>query len=336
VSPTPKQHTPARAVHGGGIKKIQEHTGRSVIDFSASLNPVPPPVFPNFSTGHLGYYPDNDYSRLKEFISEIFNRPVDEIAVGNGSIELIRLFAFATLSPGDRFRIHQPTFGEYELSARLAGGILAGPEEHAAVDFICNPNNPTGDLLDRSRLLDERKKAADEGGILFVDEAFIELSDPRKSLADLRKPSLFVLRSLTKSFAVPGIRFGYAFGEPSLIEKIETLRPPWSVNGFAEEYATAALSQLGALEESRNFITAEREWLVRELSKFPCSVHPSRANFILITMKKDVTGLCSSLLSKGILVRDCHSFGLPHAIRIAVRRRDENRQLIEALEQCLP
>jgi threonine-phosphate decarboxylase len=331
-----KQRAPGKVVHGGMMKKVREETGRPVIDFSANLNPAPPPVFPDFSSDFLAYYPDDDYTILKETISGIFNHPIDEIAVGNGSIELIRLFAFATLSPGERVRIYRPTFGEYELSARLAGAVPAKPGEPAAVTFVCNPNNPTGELLRRPWLLGEREEAYAEGGILFVDEAFIELSDPQESLADVREPSLFVLRSLTKSFAVPGIRFGYAFGDPSLIETIETLRPPWSVNAFAEQYALTAFSQYRALEESRSFIVREREWLVRELSKFPLTVHPSSANFLLITTGMDVTGLCTSLLLKGILVRDCHSFGLPRSIRIAVRTREENRQLIEALEQCLP
>jgi threonine-phosphate decarboxylase len=336
VNLTVKQHVPGKAVHGGMIKKIREQTGRPVIDFSANLNPAPPPVSPDFSLEYLAYYPDDDYTRLKETISGIFNRPIDEIAVGNGSMELIRLFAFATLSPGDRVRIHRPTFEEYELSARLAGAVPAGPKEPATVTFVCNPNNPTGELLTRSDLLEEREKVAAEGGILFLDEAFIELSEPRESLADVREPALFVLRSLTKSFAVPGIRFGYAFGDPVLIKKIETLRPPWSINSFAEQYALAAFRQYGALEESRNYIVREREWLVRELLKFPLTIHPSSVNFILITMEADVSDLCVSLLSKGILVRDCHSFDLPRSIRVAVRTREENRQLIEALEQCLP
>jgi threonine-phosphate decarboxylase len=335
LSLTEKTHTSTRAVHGGGIKRIREKTGRSVIDFSASLNPAPPQIFPDFSSEYFEYYPDNEYLRLKETISGIFDRPVEEIAVGNGSMELIRLFAFATLSPGDRVRINRPTFGEYELSARLAGAAIAEEGEPAVVNFICNPNNPTGKLIPRSLLIGELEMASAENCLFFVDEAFIELADPRESLADLRDSSLFVLHSLTKSFAVPGIRFGYAFGEPPLIEHIETLRPPWSINAFAEQYALAAFGQFAALEESRIFIAGEREWLVRELSEFSLSIYPSSANFILITMKDDVTEICSSLLKKGILVRDCHSFGLPNAVRIAVRKRDENRQLIEALEQCL-
>lgn len=320
---------PEKVVHGGRIRTVLGETGRPVIDFSANMNPAPPLVSPDFSFRHLESYPDDHYIVLKEALSSVFGRPVDEIAVGNGSIELIRLFAMAAISPGDRVRIMRPTFGEYEFSARLAGGTIGEP---AAVTFICNPNNPTGELLTRKALLADM----DRGGILFLDEAFIELADPRESLVNVREPALFVLRSLTKSFAVPGIRFGYGFGDPDLIGRIEALRPPWSVNAFAEQYALAALACYGQLEESRKFISREREWLVRELAVLPVDIHPSSVNFLLLTLKEEVHPLCASLLAKGILVRDCRSFGLSRSIRVAVRTRDENRQLVEALKQCLP
>jgi threonine-phosphate decarboxylase len=331
-----KEQAHQKAVHGGMIKQVRENTGRAVLDFSANLNPAPPSVIPDLSLECLSYYPDDGYTRLKEVISAIFNRPVEEIAVGNGSIELIRVFCFATLSRGDRVRISPPTFGEYELSAKLAGAVLAGPDEPAKVTFVCNPNNPTGELMPRSRMLEVQKHVSAAHGMLFVDEAFIELSDPGESVTDIREDGLFVLRSLTKSFAVPGIRFGYGFGSPSLIETVETLRPPWSVNAFAEQYALAAFRHYGNLEESRKVIARERKWLVHELSRFPFTIHPSSANFLLLNSEKDVSDLCTALLARDILVRDCHSFGLPKSIRIAVRTREENQQLIEALEQCLP
>jgi threonine-phosphate decarboxylase len=324
---------PEKVVHGGKIKQIRENTGRSVIDFSANLNPFAPRVIPDFSPELLGSYPDDQYMALKETISARFNRPVDEIAVGNGSIELIRVFCLATLSPGERVRIMNPTFGEYELSARLAGGLPASPGEKAHVRFICNPNNPTGDLLPRRDIL--AMAGGCSGRHLFVDEAFIELSDPAQSVADVRDPALFVLRSLTKCFAVPGIRFGYAFGDPDLIRKVETIRPPWSVNTFAEQYAIAAFQKYDRLEESRRKIAREREWLVQELSRFNLTIHPSAVNFLLLTFPFDAAPLCTRLLEGGVLVRDCHSFGLPDSVRIAVRTRDENRTLVEVLERCL-
>lgn len=324
---------PEKIVHGGIIKHIRENTGRSVIDFSANLNPFTPPLSVDFSPDLLSYYPDDQYMALKETISRRFNRPADEIAVGNGSIELIRVFCHAILSPGERVRISNPTFGEYEFSARLVGALPAMGEEPARVRFICNPNNPTGELLPAPTILD--LKGGMKEAVLFVDEAFIELADPAQSVAGVHDPTIFVLRSLTKCFAVPGLRFGYAFGDPRLIKKVETLRPPWTVNAFAEQYALAAFQSFEALDDSRRRIVSGRKWLEQELSRFPLTIHHSSANFLLLTFSADVSSLCARLLDEGILVRDCHSFGLPYSIRIGVRTPEENRLFVETMERCL-
>lgn len=325
-----------KAVHGGRIRQKSRDEGRPLLDFSANLNPVPPLIDPGLSAEQLSCYPDDEYASLKEVISGVFNRPADEIAVGNGSIELIRVFCCSVLGPGDRARICPPTFGEYELSARLAGASVTCDAKEATVTFCCNPNNPTGTLRTRDDLFREYRELAAREGILFVDEAFIELSDPKESVADVREPGLFVLRSLTKAFAIPGIRFGYGFGDPDLISRIEVRRPPWSVNAYAEQYAIAAFRHFASLEESRVFIARERAWMTAGLSHLSVTVSPSAANFLLLATGHDVTSLCERLLAEGILVRDCHSFGLPGSIRVAVRTRDENRQLLEALGRCLP
>jgi threonine-phosphate decarboxylase len=217
------------------------------------------------------------------------------------------------------------------MSARLAGAVPAGDGERASAGFICNPNNPTGTLLTRKAILDRMSEVS----LLFVDEAFIELSDPRQSVADIRDPAAFICRSLTKCFSVPGIRFGYAFGDPDLVERVETIRPPWSVNSVAEQFAIRAFGVFDQLEQSRSRIRAEREWLVSALKNLPVEVHPSDTNFLLITLPYEVTKLCADLQAEGILVRDCHSFGLPDSIRIAVRKREENCQLVEAMEQWM-
>jgi threonine-phosphate decarboxylase len=203
------------------------------------------------------------------------------------------------------------------------------------VHFLCNPNNPTGLLTKKERtlvLLDEVKH---HKGMLFCDEAFIELSDPDQSAADVRDPSLFVLRSLTKSFAVPGIRFGYGFGDPDLVKKIETARSPWSVNAFAESYAFEALVHMDELKESRSMIERERLWLSSEISALGLHAHPSSANYLLAECGRSAKSLCDDLILRDILVRDCTSFGLPTSIRVAVRTREENIRLIEALAACV-
>ncbi|MDN7023512.1 histidinol-phosphate aminotransferase family protein [Methanoculleus sp. FWC-SCC1] len=331
-----KSQFPKKAVHGGTVLWHTFKGRGELLDFSANLNPYPPDVDWKPDPAVLGDYPDDRYERLKTVIGRTFGRDISEIAVGNGSVELIRTFAAVVLDTGDRFFVENPTFGEYDLAARLAGAEKAADPSAAVVRFCCNPNNPTGTLRRREEVVRLLEDAAASGTHLFLDEAFIELSDPGQSLVDLRHENLFVLRSLTKSFAVPGIRFGYGFGDPDLIERIEVARMPWTVNAFAEAYAIEAFARYGDLEESRTAIARERSRLCGELDRLSLAYGTPAANYILIALPTTANEMTERLLSRNILVRDCSSFGLPEHIRIAVRTREENRELIEALEACLP
>jgi threonine-phosphate decarboxylase len=330
-----EREIPGRVVHGGTLLWHRRHAGRLLIDFSANLNPFPPEIPWKPDPSSIGSYPDDRYEALREAIGRRFHRAPEEIAVGNGSMEIIRIFCQAALNRGDGFSLHPPTFGEYELSARLAGATPVAEPARARVRFLCNPNNPTGTLLPRDEVKGILREVSATSGILLLDEAFIEVSDPGQSLVQEEDPALFLLRSLTKAFAVPGLRFGYGFGRPDLIERMEVLRPPWSVNAFAEEFALLALRNYSRLDESRQRIAAERAWMEGRLRDLGLDPLPSSANFLLVPLGEPASRLAARLLERGILVRDCASFGLPESIRVAVRRREENAQLIEALSACL-
>jgi len=329
---------PERVVHGGTGKLQREKTHKNVLDFSASTNPYPPAFAWTPNLHDLSYYPDDNYTELKERIGKIFRRDPSEICVGNGSIELIRVFCSAVFRDPSReklFFADMPTFGEYSLSACLAGAKQTCKPEKADVVFLCNPNNPTGTLKKKADVLTRLCSHKESGSILFCDEAFIELSDPHQSVADVRDPNLFVLRSLTKSFSVPGIRFGYGFGDAILIEQIETARSPWTINAFAESYAMEALLHIDELAASRVAIDRERSWLVAQITSLGLICSPSSVNFLLVHCGRNVSSLCEGLAQNSIIVRDCTSFGLPECIRIAVRTHEENTRLIEVLAACV-
>lgn len=330
-----KGHHLTKVVHGGTGIRVKRETGAPLLDFSASTNPYPPQVIPPVTRDLLDQYPDDSYAELKGTIASHLGRDPGEIAVGNGSIEIIRVLCASVLSPGDRVAITPPTFGEYELSAELAGAS-PGEGKECRIRFLCNPNNPTGLLMEREGIRTVLDRCAEDGALLAVDEAFIEISDdPSQTVADIRHPSLFVIRSLTKSFAVPGVRFGYGIGDPSIVGNMELRRLPWTVNAVAVEVAMAAFMKYGDLTSSRARIIQERERLLAALSGLPIRVDPSRTCFLLIHTDRDVAPLCAGLLKRGILVRDCHSFGLPRSIRVAVRTREENERLVEALSACM-
>ena len=331
-----REYLPERAEHGGRVRWHRSREMRDeILDFSANMNPYPPDIHWTPDLSALKDYPDDRYEVLKEVIAGTFGRDAAEVTVGNGSVELIRAFCCAMLRPGDAACIEMPTFAEYGVAVRLAGGRCVTGDDSATVRFLCNPNNPTGTLFSRAEVFRVLDAVAGRGGYLFLDEAFIELADPRQSLVDLPHENLFVLRSLTKSFAVPGIRFGYGFGSPELIDRIERVRLPWTVNTFAESFAIEAFRHYDRLEESRKRIAEERAWLSGRLEDLGLVCVPPSANYILVGIPLESGVLSERLLSRGILVRDCRSFGLPRHIRVAVRTREENRQLIEALEACL-
>ncbi|MDV0444185.1 histidinol-phosphate transaminase [Methanorbis rubei] len=334
-----ERHFPKKAVHGGKAQELRRTFGCDFLDVSASMNPHVPAFPVDYSCADLSFYPDDSYIELKESISRVFERNVDEICVGNGSAELIRVYCHTTLKTGDIARIDQPTFSEYGLSAELAGAeIRSGDQlgnQKPKVRFICNPNNPTGTLLSREQMLAELELCTSDGTKLFVDEAFMDLSEPEDSITDLRSPDLFVMRSLTKSFCVPGIRFGFGFGDPDLIAKIETARTPWTVNAFAEYYAKLALAHYHELRDSARKLAEERDWYYARLRDLELSYEESTVNYILIHLDRDAAHFTRAMIDKGILVRDCTSFGLARSIRVSVETREKNVRVLEAVEACL-
>lgn len=323
---------PKKAIHGGKILEMRRRFKGSLLDVSASMNPFVPEFTCAYNHDDLAVYPDDSYAELKEKIARTFNRNVDEICVGNGSAEIIRVFCKVT--DGKTCRIDMPTFGEYSLSARLAGKTVI-QNAQADIRFICNPNNPTGILTPRDDMLNLVQEAEDTSSMLFVDEAFMELAEKDESISDVRSENLFVMRSITKCFTVPGLRFGFGFGEPELIEKIETARTPWTVNAFAEKYAITAFDHYEELKESAAKITEERNWYTAEIEKLGLSCYPSQVNFITIRLGKPASEVWAKMLEHGISVRDCTSFELPECIRVSVETRDKNRRVLEALSECL-
>ncbi len=306
--------------------------GESLLDVSASMNPFIPEFSCAYNHEDLAVYPDDSYTALKEKIASVFGRNTDEICVGNGSAEIIRVFCKVT--DGKTCRIDMPTFGEYGLSAQLAGKTVVQNAD-ADIRFFCNPNNPTGILTPRSGMQEIHDVAKDAGSLLFVDEAFMELAESDESISDIRSENLFVMRSITKCFTVPGIRFGFGFGDPELVEKIETARTPWTVNAFAERYALAAFDHYAELKDSAAKITAERNWYMAELAKLGVPCYPSQVNYITIDTGRAASSIREAMLSHGILVRDCTSFALPTCIRVSVEKRETNRRVLEGLSECL-
>ena len=346
--------------HGGRIRKIASRMGADdeLLDFSANINPLGAPPLDDVIRREMrwiSHYPDNEYNEFKQAASAFVGVDTENIVPGNGSSELIRLFAEMIIEEGDTVVIPVPTFGEYETQSRLFGADIAYIDQldkspvidnsllkDAKAVFICNPNNPTGTLLPRQEVVDLARRCEFHQTFLLVDEAFIELSDPDQSVATMAPGMeyLFVMRSLTKSFGVPGIRLGFGVANRTLAEVMDKTRIPWSIGTIGAAAGAHLLGETEHIEKSRRYIKGELRWLKDELERLGLEPVESSVNFILV--KIEATGFSSEelterMLKERILVRDCSSFvGMGTSyIRVAVRKREENERLVSAMRRVL-
>jgi threonine-phosphate decarboxylase len=356
-------------VHGGEVWEVVNKTGfrrEEVLDFSSSVNPLGSSKKALESIknnlGQIPIYPDSNSAALREAIARRFEGiSKGNVVVGNGSTELIYLFAEAFVEKGDVALIPAPTFGEYENAVRKVGGepkhiklsrdfriepsIFVREMRGARVVFFCNPNNPTSILMPRENLMEIIEKALEEAILVFLDEDFLEFVDEEKqfSLIDEIKnyPNLFVLRSFTKIFGLTGLRVGYGIASEEIINILLNAKIPWNVNCLAQVAAIAALTDEEHLKKTCELIKGERAFLTHELMRINAfRVYPADANFILIDIRQSgftAAQLKEKTLKYGILIRDCSSFrGLDgYHIRVAVKTRRENERLLEAFTKIV-
>jgi threonine-phosphate decarboxylase len=321
--------------HGGDARPFGV-APEQVLDFSANLNPLGPPeaVRQAAAAADLGAYPE-PYSRtLAGVIAERIGVPPEAVAVGAGATELIYLAARAM--PGPTAAIEPPTFSEYRPACEAAGlEVVRGRTGPGA--FLCNPNNPTGRLLPPGPVL-ERAAGC---GLLVVDESLIDFVDDPEGAslvrAAARTERLLVLRSLTKWFAMPGLRVGYAVAHPDLLRRWDQRRDPWSVGAAAQAGALAALSPATAAYEAatRAWIGPARQALYEGLARIPgFTPRPPTGNFILVRGPLPAAELRERLLRRHrLLIRGPEGFeDLPaDCFRVAVRAPAENARLLAAL-----
>ncbi|MGI0046939.1 MAG: threonine-phosphate decarboxylase CobD [Nitrosotalea sp.] len=355
VTPSVANH---RAVAHGGIYSAGLGFDPKILDFSSNVNPLGfPALIKNSLKKNLplfSVYPDSDSAKLRNSLEKYTRIPKDKIIVGNGATEIIYNFCKAFLNKRNVL-IPIPTFGEYESAARLHGARISyfktmnlNQDIDDFVDvisknqcvFVCNPNNPTGVLTSQKNMLKILNASHDNSTLVFVDECFIELaSNPKESIVSkLRRfDNLFILRSMTKSFGLAGLRVGYGLGSKNMIDILNRIKIPWNVSGIAQDIAIKALSSKSHLEKTRKLIEKERKFLKNSISKiggFEC--YDSDANFILIKSKTSSKQIQKKLLKKNILIRNCNSFkGLDDKfIRIAIRTHNENQKLVKELEKA--
>ncbi|MCD1295700.1 threonine-phosphate decarboxylase [Methanocella sp. CWC-04] len=349
----------APCAHGGKLQEIAEQNGFSeseFLDFSVNINPYQPMDVRDViakAYGSVSRYPDNRYERFKRSAAKFTGARMENIVPGNGSTEIIRLLAESILERGDLIAIPCPTFGEYEQQCRLFGAniryvrysdLIKKEYWHlngCVATFLCNPNNPDGVLLPAEDVLSIADHCKKNGIILVVDEAFIDLADPGQSVAKYveKYDNLFVMRSLTKCFAIPGFRLGFGITNAETAGILNVARVTWNLSSIASEVGIYYMENSHAyLDVSRSYITRERDWLMKNISAIEgLNAYPSTVNYFLV----DVSGtgmncpeFASRILKEKIIVRECNSFRMlgESFIRLAVRTREENDRLVQALK----
>jgi threonine-phosphate decarboxylase len=347
--------------HGGNVFAIARSLGvppEEILDFSASINPLGPApgvrekVAAAF--GRLVHYPDSDCAELREALAQHHGLTSENICVANGSTELIYLLP--RLAEGKRALVIAPPFSEYARALTRDGWetdylVLASadgftlPLERLGealrkgyeLLILGNPGNPTGRLYPLPEVEALYRLCHAAGCFLVLDEAFMDFCEEGSARHfTTGREGILVLRSLTKFYAVPGLRLGYAIGSPEIIARLAMLREPWSVNTLAQAAGLASLADADYAAATLKIIAAERAHLTAGLAAIP-GLHPfpAAANYILVECvpARESGELAERLLAERILIRCCGSFvGLDHHFfRVAVRTRKENDRLLAAL-----
>lgn len=364
-----KMNVIEHCVHGGDVWTIAQRTEvdpANILDFSSNINPMgPSPSSVKSIKDNLWkipYYPERSYNNFRNQVAKYLKLDtIDNILEGSGSTELIHLFAELLIGDGDKVVIPIPTYGEYERIVRIRRGIpvhiLPARQFGLNIDqileelgndckaiILCNPNNPTSTIIQRKDLLTIIKIADENGVFVLVDESFVEFADKANiSLSSSVEEfaNLFIIRSMTKFYGLPGLRIGYGLANTKLADRFRKIKMPWSLNSLAEEAGISALQDLKYMKKTRELISKERGYLYSGLKKIHgLTVFEPKANFILVRIQKGMTAekLKESLLDRySILIRDCASFtGLGNEyFRVCVRLRNENSLLLSALKEIM-
>lgn len=345
-------------MHGGNI-----YGNEIEYDFSVNLNPLGPPKSVQdalvAALNHVEEYPDPEYRELRRGLANYWQLAEEQIVPGNGASELIPGI-IRTLSP-KTCMVTAPCYSGYETalnaaapSCRIHRIPLRAEDDFTLPENICqeiarvkpnlliltNPNNPNGKRISVNRLREIADACRTAGTVLLVDECFLALSggDEDSLIHCIRSEALpaVVLRAFTKTFAIPGVRLGYAVCSAPMAERIRRELPEWNLSVFAQYAGRAALEAAaggtsGYLAASVEMVAREREFLSEELEKLGFRVYPSDANYILFQSRD--RELHQKLLDKGILIRDCRDYhGLTAGFyRTAVRTHRENMALLQCL-----
>lgn len=344
--------------HGGDVYSYEQFYTGELIDFSSNINPLGFPkelksgIIERFE--EVLAYPDLEYRELKQNVSDYLNVDVNNVAVGNGAVEIID----AVISHFKRLILVEPCFSEYRLRGEVhnldiisidAREDLRIPLEEIKKTIqegdlliLTNPHNPTGYTLTQDEILEIYMDILEKDAYLLLDEAFFEFANLDYDSINLFKSLGFsnvgIIRAATKFFALPGLRLGYGVFDDEMLEKIKRTTLPWTVNSFAV-IGSSYIFNWDYINKSREYIFHERNRFMEELSKIK-GVYPytSNSNYILLKLEGISENMVFQIFLKtGILVRRCSNYRNLYGthIRVAIKTTELNNRLINTLKNIM-
>jgi histidinol-phosphate aminotransferase len=322
-----------------------EFKGEASLFLDANENSFGSPLDENFNR-----YPDPLQWQLKFALAKIKGVPAENIFIGNGSDEAIDLAYRIFCNPGkDNVIICPPTYGMYEVCANIndietrkinlvndfqldVDGIISATDENTKLLFVCSPNNPSGNNMNRS---DIEFLLNDFPGLIIIDEAYINFSRQKTFIKELTTyPNLIVLQTLSKAWGLAALRLGLAFASLSIIDLFNKVKPPYNINASSQQLGLLSLKNTDQVNEWIKKIVSERKGLAKDVEAFSFvkKIYESDSNFLLIKVA-DAGSLYQYLLSRKIIVRNRDKeVGCENCIRITIGTPKENIELLEALK----
>jgi histidinol-phosphate aminotransferase len=310
--------------------------------------------YPHWQAGvQVNRYPDPNQRQLRQALARYTGLGYENVLAGSGSDEVLDWVFKVFCQPDvDRVAIAEPTYGMYQVMADIYGvgvwrvyldssfhldaeAFLRDVPDDVKLLFLCSPNNPTGNLLDRKGIL---SLLAEWRKPVLIDEAYVEFADEPSLACELENhPNLIILRTFSKAFGCAGLRLGYALASPDIVECFAKVKAPYNLSVFTQREGLRVLRSRKEAAEEVEQILKQRTVLAAGLSRMAGvgKVYESQANFLLFTCK-GAPEVCRDLLKRGVVVRDRSSLpGLPECIRVTVGKPEENARLLEELQECL-
>ncbi len=352
-----------KTVHGGQAWRLN-----GIDDYSHNLNPFGPPScisgIAAKAAEHSDHYPDDSSIGFRTAVAKEFGVSADNVVAGSGSSDIIRMFPNTFLSPGDRVLMFRPSFAEYTQQCRIVGAeieyIPLRPENDYRIDiaelesklkgvkalYVCNPNNPTGRVESRDRILRIIDMCQNRGIVVFLDETLLELVEGYKDISCAsyvnEYDNLIVAGSLTKSFAIPGIRIGFGIMSKAIADEMNKVRMTWNVGIVEQTVGEELISKhMGYVHDASKVLKEESQYMYSSLKGmgFPVSA-PADSFFYfcdLTSIGFDSRTFTEAMLGQGFMVRDCNSFGPEYSgcVRFCVKDRDHDDRFLEAVKRVL-